>query len=106
MQRAPATRHEMSAAWKSTQFLQRFVSFVLLRYILDGKKKWTLSRPESYIGFQTGVCFFTLSLFVYELSDSTAGQTASGTVSVTRHYGCSDNIANDEGNGKHETEKK
>lgn len=40
------------------------------RYILDGKKKWTLSRPENYAGLQTGVCFFTLSLSVQEFSDS------------------------------------
>lgn len=56
--------------------------------------------------FSNGRVFLHALLFVYELSDSTAGETATGIVSVTRHYGCSDNIANDEGNGKHETEKK
>lgn len=35
--------------------------------VLDMKKKRALSRPERYIGLQTGLCFFALSLF--ELSN-------------------------------------
>lgn len=94
------------AGWKPTELLQRFSGFVLLRCFPSCGEEADIVKAGKVYWLANRVVFLCTLLICVGAFQNTAGWIVTVTVSVASHYGDSDNISCDEGNGKHDAEKK